>query len=204
MELAAHLQALCGTKVTINMPVSWREVRYPCVSPTTLQLDEHGAGLATPDDFLATSVMPRDALLVTLVVCENGATFVDTHEDTGTLHMARPDFSLSGFVPDHSVIHALCYTNKKNKRMLGLFDASKIGGEDMTGLTPLQRHCSVFEMYHAAAKDKSVPAHILYHGVYYQKACLEMRRDNLHFETESLLRLPLHHSDLCCDLLRTS
>jgi len=97
--------------------VPWREVRYPRVSPLRLRLESQCLGLSSPEDFLATSVMPRDALLVTLVVGENGVTFIDTHQELGTLHLARPGFCVGGFVPDHSVVHALCYTDKANTRL---------------------------------------------------------------------------------------
>jgi len=201
MQLAAHLHALCGTRVSLNLPVPWVEIRYPSVSATSIQQLASTVGLSSPDDFLATSVMPRDALLVTLVVSEDGATFVDTHQELGALHMVRPEFCLKGFVPDHSVLHALCYTDKKNKRLIGIFDANKIAGEDISQLSPLKRHRRVFELYHSAARAKWIPSHILYHGVYYQKACQELKMDELHFETDCLLRLPLSHSDLVCDLV---
>lgn len=199
MREAAHLHALCGARITINVPMKWAEVRYPRVSATAVVRDPYCSERPVPEDFAASSVMPEHALLVSLLVLEGGVTFVDTHQRDGELFMARPDFSLRGIVPDDSVVHAFIYSDRDGHTLLGVFDANKIAGEDVTALAPLQRHCRVFDLFHVVAG--LAPAHIAYHGVFYEHACLELDCTNLPFRPESVLRLPHCSSDLACERL---
>ena len=97
-EEAAHLHELCGARVTINVPMPWREVRYPLVSPTPVRREPYDSTQPVPEDFLAASVVPESALLVTLLVSADGATFVDTHQREGLLYMARPRYQLRNVV----------------------------------------------------------------------------------------------------------
>jgi len=199
MQEAAHLHALCGTRVTINVPMKWAEVRYPRVSETAVARDPYSSERPVPEDFVASSVMPEHAILVSLIVLEDGVTFVDTHERDGVLFMARPDFNLRGIVPADSVVHGFMYSDRDGLALLGVFDANKIAGEDVTALAPLQRHCRVFDIFHS--NNLKVPAHITYHGVFYEHACLELDCANLPFRSSGVMRLPLSSSDLACERL---
>ena len=204
LETAALLDALCGAKVTINVPMRWSEVRYPRVSHTPVARETYSSDRPLPEDFLAASVMPDNALLVTLLVTAGGATFVDTHQCEGVLFMARPRYQLRGVMTDDSVVHAFMYRDRGRHLRLGIFDANKLGGEDVSALAPLQRHCRVYEAYHAAAAAGFATAYVLYHGVFYEHACLEIDTRELPFFSSSVLRLPLHASDLTCSLLQTA
>jgi len=199
MDIAAHLHALCGAKVSMNLPFEWREVRYPNLSRTAIQRHASSRERPIPDDFLASTIMPEDALLATILVCDGGATFVDVHQEPGLVYMARPDFNMRGIVPDKSVLHAFVYNDKCGKRLMGLFDANKIGGEDVSEQPPLVRHGKVFQLYHEAAATAQVPLHILHHGVYYEQACIEIDLAALHFSSSSVFRLPVSASDMACD-----
>jgi hypothetical protein len=199
MQHAAHAHALCGAHVSINMPFDWDAVRYPSLSAHPVHracLDETAP---VPDDFCASTVMPDDALLATLVVCDGGATFVQTQHSPGHFSMARPDYSMRGIVPEHSVLQAFVYNNHQGNRLLGLFDASSIAGQDLSNEPPLVRHGKVFELYHQAAASQQVPAHIVHHGVYYESACLALDLARLHFATSRVLRLPLSMRDPVCE-----
>lgn len=201
---ASHLHTLCGARVTINVPMQWIEVRYPTLSETLVSRETYSSAQPVPEDFFAASVIPEQALLVTLLVLEGGTTFVDPHRRQGEIFLARPRFCLRGVVPDDSVVHAFVYQDHHGQTKLGLFDANKVGGEDVAGLGPLERHCRIFELYHAAVGIGAVPEHILYHGVFYEHACLDIDSRTLPFPASSLMRLPQTSSDLACERLLLS
>ena len=194
LERAALLDALCGAKVTINVPMLWSEVRYPLLSLTPVERAPCG-----PEDFLAASIVPEHAMLVTLVVTPDGATLVDTHQTDGVLYMARPRYQLRRVVRDDSVVHAFMYRDREGEPRLGVFDANKLAGEDVSALEPLQRHCRVFEAYHAAAAAYVLPAHVQYHGVFYEHSCVAVDGRSLPFPSSSVMRLPQSSSDLACE-----
>ena len=193
---AALLHALCGAKVTMNVPMQWREVRYPLLSPTPLWRAEYSVDRPVPEDFFAACVLPEHSMLVSMLVCRNGATFVYTHEREGVLFTARPQYSLRGIVPDDSVVHAFVYCDRDGRVLLGVFDANKIGGADVSTLAPLTRHCQVFDMYHA---QRTAAELVVYHGVYYEHACLQLDSASLHFQASRILRLPQSKSELAYD-----
>ena len=154
-----------------------------------------------PDDFCASTVMPDDALVATIVVCAGGATFVHTEHGPGHFSMARPEYSMRGIVPDHSVLQAFLYNDCQGNRLMGLFDASSIAGQDLRNVPPLVRHGKVFQLYHEAAASQQVPAHILHHGVYHESACLALDLSRLHFPASRVLRLPLSMREPVCEHL---
>ena len=197
MDLAAHTNALCGAHVSINMPFDWEAVRYPSLSAHLVHRTDPDASAPVPDDFCASTVMPDDALLATMVVCDGGATFVQTQH--GHFSMARPAYCMRGIVPDHSVLQAFLYNDRQGNRLMGLFDASRIAGEDLGNEPPLVRHGKVFQLYHEAAASHQVPAHILHHGVYYENACLTLDLARLHFAASRVLRLPLSMRAPVCE-----
>jgi len=199
MNLAAHINALCGARVSLNIPFDWRSVRYPELSGCAVARAQPDSTQPMPHDFLAATIVPDDALLVTLVVCEGGATFVRSQHGQDLFAMARPEYCMRGIVPDDSVLHAFVYTDRGGGRLMGLFDANKIAGEDLLAAPPLVRHGKVFALYHEAAAAQQVPTHILYHGVYYENACLALDLARLHFCSSRVLRLPLSTAALACE-----
>ena len=50
-------------------------------------------------------------------------------------------------------------------------------------------------MYHAVR----APDLIVYHGVFYEHACLQLDGASLHFHATRILRLPQTESELVCD-----
>lgn len=199
MQQATQLHALCGAKVTINPPMHCGEARYPLVSRTLIPRAAYSAQSEQPEDFFAASVIPEGAHLVTLVVDRHGASFVHTHQLDGVLFLVRPDFQLGTILPADSIVHAFIYLNREGCPLLGIFDATRIGGDILSNLEPLERHCRVFDMYHSAAHLGVCPPNVLYHGVYYEHSCLTVETEQLHFHASSVLRLPVRSSDLVCD-----
>lgn len=168
LEEAARLNELCGARVTINVGMPWSSVRYPHVSQTPIRREAYDSARPVPEDFFAASVVPEDALLVTLLVTAEGATFVDTHQKEGVLFMARPRYQLRSIVSPDTIVHGFMYADRMKQPRLGLFDANRVGGEDLSTLAPLLRHQRVFEMCNDAAARGRMTEYVQYHGVFYE------------------------------------
>jgi len=65
---AAHLHALCGTKISMNLPFEWREVR-PNMSHTAIQWNTSSWETLTPDDFFASTMMPATLRYLAMSSC---------------------------------------------------------------------------------------------------------------------------------------
>jgi len=204
LDEAARLNELCGARVTINVGMPWSEVRYPQVSETPVRREAYDSARPMPEDFFAASVVPQCALLVTLLVTAEGATFVDTHEREGVLFMARPRYQLRNIVPPDSVVHGFMYTDRMLQPRLGLFDANKMHGEDISHLAPLLRHQRVFEMCNDAAARGHTTEFVQYHGVFYEHSCISVDERSLPFPSSSVMRLPWTSSDLACERFITA
>jgi len=168
LEEAARLNELCGARVTINVGMPWSSVRYPHVSQTPIRREAYDSARPVPEDFFAASVVPEDALLVTLLVTAEGATFVDTHQKEGVLFMARPRYQLRSIVSPDTIVHGFMYADRMKQPRLGLFDANRVGGEDLSTLAPLLRHQRVYEMCNDAAARGRMTEYVQYHGVFYE------------------------------------
>ena len=168
LQEAARLNELCGARVTINVEMPWSCVRYPHVSQTPIRREAYDSARPVPEDFFAASVVPDAAMLVTLLVTAEGATFVDTHQKEGVLFMVRPRYQLRSIVPPDTIVHGFMYADRNLEPRLGLFDANRMDGEDLSALAPLIRHQRVFEMCNDAAARGRMTEYVLYHGVFYE------------------------------------
>ena len=168
LQEAARLNELCGARVTINVEMPWSCVRYPHVSQTPIRREAYDSARPVPEDFFAASVVQDAAMLVTLLVTAEGATFVDTHQKEGVLFMVRPRYQLRSIVPPDTIVHGFMYADRNLEPRLGLFDANRMDGEDLSALAPLIRHQRVFEMCNDAAARGRMTEYVLYHGVFYE------------------------------------
>lgn len=144
-------------------------------------------------------MLPDDSLLVTLILFQDGRTFVDPHQSFGVLHMAKPMYSLKGMLPGDSILHGFLYDDKHETKKLGLFDATKIGGVEIGHEDALQRHSMLFDILHSSDALNNLPCHIIYHGAFYENACLKLDIDSLPFSTQSIMRLPSCNNDFVCE-----
>lgn len=202
MQQAALIHDICGAAIHINVPVSSSHSRYPSISSCPANRKKYDPLEPIPEDYNSSTVFPLDSVIISLILTSEGNTYIDTHDKEGMLFMAKPDYNMKGIMSNDSILHAFLYTNKKGDNNLGLFDANKINGVDVSTNCPLGRHRVLFEDYHMNVKKQDLaPGNILHHGVGYEFAVLEVNKEKLHFETTQILRIPENYSDLCCNVL---
>lgn len=133
----------------------------------------------------AATILPKRAHFVSVVVDKEGNTFVSSDK----LYTARMHYSLRSLVPNDSVLHALIFeTHNSTRPVLGLFDASLVGGRCLSKHTCIQRHA----ILHQAFKSTPKCAHIRMHWVGHERVLvhdLQYKRVPVDFEIDCAVRL---------------
>lgn len=133
----------------------------------------------------AATILPKRAHFVSVVVDKEGNTFVSSDK----LYTARLHYSLRSLVPNDSVLHALVFEVHNGARpVLGLFDASLVGGKCLSKYTCLQRHAILHQAFRSSPKC----AHIRMHWVGHERVLvhdLQYRRVSADFDIECVVRL---------------
>jgi hypothetical protein len=134
----------------------------------------------------AATILPKRAHFVSVVVDKEGNTFVSSDK----LYTARMHYSLRSLVPNDSVLHALVFEVHNCARpVLGLFDASLVGGRCLAKHTCIDRHA----ILHQAFKSSPKCAHIRMHWVGHERVLvhdLQYRRVSVDFDIDCAVRLP--------------
>ena len=134
----------------------------------------------------AATILPKRAHFVSVIIDKEGNTFVSSDR----LYTARMHYSLRNLVPNDSVLHALVFEVHNGARpVLGLFDASLVGGRCLAKHTCIDRHA----ILHQAFKSSPKCAHIRMHWVGHERVLvhdLQYRRVSVDFDIDCAVRLP--------------
>jgi len=134
----------------------------------------------------AATILPKRAHFVSVIIDKEGNTFVSSDR----LYTARMHYSLCSLVPNDSVLHALVFEVHNCARpVLGLFDASLVGGRCLAKHTCIDRHA----ILHQAFKSSPKCAHIRMHWVGHERVLvhdLQYRRVSVDFDIDCAVRLP--------------
>jgi hypothetical protein len=134
----------------------------------------------------AATILPKRAHFVSVIIDKEGNTFVSSDR----LYTARMHYSLRSLVPNDSVLHALVFEVHNCARpVLGLFDASLLGGRCLAKHTCIDRHA----VLHQAFKSSPKCAHIRMHWVGHERVLvhdLQYRRVSVDFDIDCAVRLP--------------
>lgn len=134
----------------------------------------------------AATILPARAHFVSVVVDKEGNTFVSSDK----LYTAKIHYSLRSLVPNDSVLHGIVFEVHNCARpVLGLFDASLVGGRCLSKYSCIDRHA----ILHQAFKNSPNCAHIRMHWVGHERVLvhdLQYRRVSVDFEIDCAVRLP--------------
>jgi hypothetical protein len=138
------------------------------------------------------TVLPKGARLVCLTIDQQGNTFVSSDK----VYIAKLNYSLRNIIPKDSIVHALLFEVKNSTRpVLGLFDASCVGGKCLRGHKCVARHA----VLHQAFRSNPQCAHIRMHWVGHERVLvhdLQYKRVAADFDIDCAMRL--------CDTLAVS
>lgn len=131
------------------------------------------------------TILPKQAHFVSFTVDRQGNTFVSSDK----IYTAKMDYSLRNIVPNDSVLHALVFHVHKGARpILGLFDASCVGGQSLLQYNCIQRH----SILHKAFRGSGVCPHIRMHWVGHEGVLvhdLQYKRVSVDFDIDCAVRL---------------
>ena len=132
------------------------------------------------------TILPKHAHFVCLTIDRQGNTFVSSDK----MYTAKMHYSLRNIVPNDSLLHALIFQVCNCTRpVLGIFDASCVGGQSLVQYNCIQRH----GILHQAFKSSSKYPHIRMHWVGHERVLvhdLQYKRVTADFEIDCAIRLP--------------
>jgi hypothetical protein len=131
------------------------------------------------------TILPKRAHFVCVVIDKQGNTFVSSDK----MYTAKLHYSLRTILPNDSVLHALIFEVHNCPRpVLGLFDASVVGGQCLSKFSCIQRHA----ILHKAFKSPPRCPHIRMHWVGHERVLvsdLQYKRVTVDFDIDCALRL---------------
>jgi hypothetical protein len=163
-HVSPELQRVTKNRFVID-PVELEHTRFEAQAPAT--------------------VLPKRAHFVSVIVDKQGNTFMLSDK----MYTAKMHYSLRNIIPSDSVVYALVFEVHNSKRpVLGLFDASVIGGKCLSHRPCLERHA----ILHQAFRNVPNCAHIRMHWVGHERVLvhdLKNKRVAADFDIDCAVRL---------------
>jgi hypothetical protein len=156
-----------------------------CVSQHSFVLNPEEVEHTRFDVHAPATILPKHAHFVCLVLDKQGNTFISSDR----LYTAKMQYSLRNIVPNDSVFHAVIFEVRNGSRpVLGLFDASRLGGLCLLRHQCIDRH----SMLHKAFKPTTAYPHIRMHWVGHERVLVHQMKFNsvvTDFDVQCALRL---------------
>ena len=130
-------------------------------------------------------MLPEEFHMVTVCVDEVGGIFMYTDMCPDSIFMAKASWQvLNSILPWKSVLHGIAYKNLANILTIGFFDASKIGGLDLSDQSRLARHINVHGLMHS----NPLPPNVQYHWAGFKESCyINMQSESNPFKCHQML-----------------
>ena len=134
------------------------------------------------------TVLPKRAHFLCLIIDQEGNTFVSSDK----VHIAKLNYSLRNIIPHDSIVHAVLFqVHNSTRPVLGLFDASCVGGQCLRKYDCIARHAVLHKAFHSNPKCP----HIRMHWVGHERVLvhdLQYKRITADFEIDCAMRLCNH------------
>lgn len=131
------------------------------------------------------TILPKHAHFISVIVDRQGNTFMFSDK----LYTAKMHYSLRNIIPSDSVVHALVFEVHNSRRpVLGLFDASVLGGKCISQRSCIERHA----ILHQAFRNMPKCTHIRMHWVGHERVLvhdLQNKRVGVDFDIDCAVRL---------------
>ena len=131
------------------------------------------------------TILPKNSKFVSLIVDTQGNTFISSDK----IYTTKMRYSLRGIIPPDSVLHGIVFQASNGTRpILGLFDASCVGGRCLMQNTCIERHSILHKAFRRAAKCP----HIRMHWVGHERVLVDKvkyKRVTADFEIDCVARL---------------
>jgi hypothetical protein len=109
----------------------------PCTAHHTFIVEKEELEHTRFDSQKPASILPKHAHFVCLTIDRQGNTYVSSDK----MYTAKMHYSLRNIIPNDSVLYALIFQVRNCTRpVLGVFDASCVGGQSLVQHNCIQRH----------------------------------------------------------------
>ena len=175
-----HRQDICGIPVSLCIEFDCSTMNYPALCQQYVQ--HHAATAAR----CMSTLVPRDAEVVTLVTTETETFVLFPDAEGSNLFMARPSFSARHILGQNAIVHGWLYRDTRKRTHVAVFDASKLENVNIRGHSALERHVAVHHLLHPIAAD----AAIHYHWCGFEAQCMRPYHTfKLNFDVSGIARL---------------
>lgn len=114
-------------------------------------------------------MLPSEHHMLTFIIDGLDSVFVHTDLCPDSLFTAQTKWNfLARMFGSDSVIHCVFYRDASNALALGVFDATRLSGVDLSAHEMLERHVKVHDIVHS-----SVSSELNYHWMGYARNCYE-------------------------------
>ena len=190
-------QDICGIPVSLCVEFDCSTMNYGALRKQCVQ------HCAATDANLMSTLVPREAEIVTLITTETETFVLFPDDNSPNLFMARPSFSARHILGNSAIVHGWLYRDRRQRTHVALFDASRLGEVNVRGHSALDRHVAVHHLMYPLAAD----ANIHYHWCGFEAQCMRPYHTfKLDFEVSTIARLPSnlceHMCDPTCTMLR--
>jgi len=161
-------------------------IDQPCTAQHTFIVEKEELEHTRFDSHKPASILPKHAHFVCLTIDKQGNTYVSSEK----LYTAKMHYSLRNIIPNDSVLYALIFQVCNCTRpVLGIFDASCVGGQSLVQYNCIQRH----GILHQAFRNSTKHPHIRMHWVGHERVLvheLQYKRVSADFDIDCVIRLP--------------
>ena len=149
----------------VTAPVELEHTRFEALAPAT--------------------ILPKRAHFISVVVDREGNTFMFSDR----MYTAKIHYSLRNIIPNDSIVYALVFEVHNSRcPVLGLFDASVVGGNCISQRTCIERHAILHKSFRSMPKC----THIRMHWVGHERVLvhdLQNKRVRVDFDIDCAVRL---------------
>jgi len=183
-------QDICGIPVSLCVEFDCSTMNYGALRKQCVQ------HCAATDAKLMSTLVPRDAEIVTLITTDTETFVLFPEDQSPNLFMARPSFSARHILGNNAIVHGWLYRDRRQCTHVAIFDASRLGEVNLRGDSALNRHVAVHHLMYPLAAD----ANIHYHWCGFEAQCMRPYHTfKLNFEVTTIARLSSNLSELMCD-----